>query len=288
MRRWVIVNVLLALVVALLATAIARTWAAALRPIAVAPRSPAAPPVAPTPPSEREKRRGDKGGPRAPQTPEAMVALVTEKDLFDPSRRPQTTEDSASGTGPVAKVVDPPTGVTVVGVRIIGKDREVFVSDASAGAATQRRLRLGDEVAGYTVKAIDADAVTLRDPQLAVGGPRDHGARGRQVEGRRFAGSPRDPRPAGAADAPGVAGGRRAGDVAGGGCHAEAAGRRGRDAAPAQAGDAEHHDGDQAGGRDGAAEPAVTGAQQGRAAAEQGTRTRGEAVSESVRARRAS
>jgi hypothetical protein len=64
----------------------------------------------------------------------------------------------------VVKETGPPTGVTVVGVRIFGGDREVFVTDASGGAGGQRRLRVGDEVAGYTVKTIEATSVTLSSP----------------------------------------------------------------------------------------------------------------------------
>src|SRR5207253_2651643 len=50
--------------------------------------------------------------------------------------------------------------VTIVGVRIFGKDREAFVTEAGA----QKRLRTGDQVAGYTVKAIDSGGVTLTSP----------------------------------------------------------------------------------------------------------------------------
>src|SRR5207249_1806871 len=57
-------------------------------------------------------------------------------------------------------VTGPPANVTLVGVRIFGKDREVFVTEAGA----QKRLRTGDQVAGYTVKAIDPGGVTLTSP----------------------------------------------------------------------------------------------------------------------------
>jgi hypothetical protein len=59
--------------------------------------------------------------------------------------------------------VGPPQGVTIVGMRIVGHDREVFVTDASQGTQ-QRRLRVGDQVAGYTVKSIEAATVTLVSP----------------------------------------------------------------------------------------------------------------------------
>jgi len=161
MRRWVIVNVLLGLVVALLAGQIALTWGAALRPVAVAPRPPTAA-SAPAPEHEKGARRGDKGGPHTPQTPEAMVATVGEKDLFDPSRR-GPSEDAVAAAA-VPRQTDPPPGVTLVGVSIIGHDREAFMNDPAQGAGSQRRLRLGDDVGGYTVKAIEPDGVTLSSP----------------------------------------------------------------------------------------------------------------------------
>jgi hypothetical protein len=63
-----------------------------------------------------------------------------------------------------APVTKPPDGVTVVGVRIFGKDREVFVNDATQNPAVGRRLRTGDQIAGYTVKVIEPTAVTLASP----------------------------------------------------------------------------------------------------------------------------
>jgi hypothetical protein len=53
--------------------------------------------------------------------------------------------------------------VTVTGVRIFGRDSEVFVIDGGQGNQ-QRRLRVGDQVGGYTVKAIDATGLTLSSP----------------------------------------------------------------------------------------------------------------------------
>src|SRR5262249_36836956 len=124
----------------------------------------AAPTPAPTPgqPHEKGKQAAEKANARAQQTPPALVTAIVEKDLFDPSRHPPAPDEVK--VEPVAPVTKPPDGVTVVGVRIFGKEREVFVSDASQNPAVGRRLRAGDQVAGYTVKSIDPRGVTLLSP----------------------------------------------------------------------------------------------------------------------------
>jgi hypothetical protein len=157
MRRWAIVNALLGLFAVLLTVEIVRTWARALPPVGVTPG--AAGPVQAPEPHEKGKRGGDKAAARAEQTPEALVAAVVEKDAFDPSRHPPAQEAQPAPE----RVTEPPTGVTLVGVRILGKDREAFLTDANQGNV-QRRLRAGDEIAGYTVKTIEPAGVTLTSP----------------------------------------------------------------------------------------------------------------------------
>jgi hypothetical protein len=160
MGRWSIVNALLAIIVALLGFEIARTWARGLPPVDV-PAS-ASPAPAPAAPHEKGKRAAaDKAGARGQQTPAALVAGIVEKDLFDPSRRAPTPDEVKVDTTPITK---PPDNVVIVGVRILGKDREVFVSDGSQNPAIGRRLRAGDQVAGYTVKKIEATGVVLSSP----------------------------------------------------------------------------------------------------------------------------
>jgi hypothetical protein len=125
----------------------------------VTPRAPAA--AAPEP-RERGKRaeKGAARGQQAPQTPATMVSAIAEKDLFDPTRRAPTEETKPAE---VVRETGPPPGVTVTGVRIVGKDREALLTEASAGNQ-QKRLRVGDQVAGYTVKAIEAAGITLTSP----------------------------------------------------------------------------------------------------------------------------
>ena len=166
MRRWAIVNTLLGIIVALVGFEIVRTWARGLpggAPAESAASAAPAPPPAPAPePHEKGKRgRGDKAGALAQQTPAMLVTAIAEKDLFDPSRRPPSVEDTTTAAVPVTK---PPDNVSVVGVRIFGKDREAFVSDGTQGQAITRRVRTGDQIAGYIVKAIERTAVTLTSP----------------------------------------------------------------------------------------------------------------------------
>jgi hypothetical protein len=161
MGRWTIINSVLVVIVALLGFEIMRTWARGLPPIEV-PAAPAAPAPTDGEPHGKGKRAGEKANARTQQTPPALVTAIVEKDLFDPSRRPPAPDEVKVEA--VAPVTKPPDGVTVVGVRIFGKDREVFINDASQNPAAGRRMRVGDQVAGYTLKAIDARGVTLLSP----------------------------------------------------------------------------------------------------------------------------
>jgi hypothetical protein len=160
MRRWTIINIVLAVLVILLVWEIYGTWARSLLPVDMSPR--AAPPPPAAGPRERGKRSGpDKNAARGPQDPAMQVATVVEKELFDPSRRPAPVEEMRQPE--TAPVTAPPAGVTFVGSRILGRDREAFVVDASQGNQ-QRRLRAGDQVGGYTVKAVEPARLLLTSP----------------------------------------------------------------------------------------------------------------------------
>jgi hypothetical protein len=160
MRRWAIINVLLGLIVTLLLVQIVSTWARSLPKPEERPRQ--APPP-PDPPREKGRRSSEKGGPRAPATPEALVAAINEKDLFDPSRRPAPEDGAAQAAAQEAAPIPPPSGVAVVGIRLLNGEREAFIQDATQ-QNKQRRLRIGDQLQSYTVKEISDTQVTLAAP----------------------------------------------------------------------------------------------------------------------------
>jgi hypothetical protein len=148
--RWTVINLVLVAIVALLGIQIGRTWMRTVPPLR-------APTAAPT---ETAPHRETKGKPSAAHSDRADedVALITSMDLFDVSRKAVGAEE------PVApEEVPPPTGVDVVGIRLIAGDQEAFIRDASQQNA-QRRVRTGDEVAGYTVQTIRPTSVELVNP----------------------------------------------------------------------------------------------------------------------------
>jgi len=148
--RWTVINLVLVAIVALLGVQIGRTWMRTVPPL----RAPAAGPA------EAASHREAKGRPAAARNDKADedVALITSMDLFDVSRQ------AVGAAEPVApEEVPPPTGVDVVGIRLIAGDQEAFIRDASQQNA-QRRVRTGDEVAGYTVQTIRPTSVELVNP----------------------------------------------------------------------------------------------------------------------------
>jgi hypothetical protein len=158
MRRWAIINVLLGLIVALLAIQIVSTWARSLPPLEERARQP--PPPAPEPREKGGRRSADKA---PPLPPDAQVTAVSEKDLFDPTRRPLPEEGSAQAVAQEAAPIPPPSGVAVVGIRLLQGEREAFIQDATQ-QNKQRRLRVGDQLQNYTVKEITDAQVILAAP----------------------------------------------------------------------------------------------------------------------------
>ena len=166
MGRWAILNGVLVVIALLLGLEIARTWGRSLPPVEIGAR-PADPPTKGDGAGDGKAGEGKggnarRGGKRANEKPPAvqpatLVTTIVDKDLFDPSRQKATEEVKA----PPPKEAPPPPGLTVVGIRIMGdRDSEAFITDASQ-ANQQRRLRIGDEVGGYTVKSILPSRVTL-------------------------------------------------------------------------------------------------------------------------------
>jgi hypothetical protein len=150
----------------LLGLEIARTWGRSLPPVEIGARG-GDPPTKDDGSGDGKAGEGKggnarRGGKRANEKPPAvqpatLVTTIVDKDLFDPSRQKATEEVKA----PPPKEAPPPPGLTVVGIRILGdRDSEAFITDASQ-ANQQRRMRIGDEVGGYTVKSIQPSRVTL-------------------------------------------------------------------------------------------------------------------------------
>jgi len=161
MGRWAILNGVLLVILALLGLQIAWTWSRSLPTVETVARG------TDPPPQDEGKPDAKGGGPRrdrgkrpgnekVEQQPAVLVTTIVNKDLFDPSRQKPSEEVKP----PPPKEVGPPPNLTLVGVRMIGKDREVLVTDAGQGNQ-QKRLRIGDQLGGYTLKTIQPSRVTL-------------------------------------------------------------------------------------------------------------------------------
>jgi hypothetical protein len=159
MRRWAIINVLLGVIVVLLAIQIVSTWARALPKLEERSRQP---PPAPEP-REKGRRASDKGGPRTPATPDVLVSSIGDKDLFDPTRRAAPEDGGPQTTQQEAAPLPPPSGIAVVGIRLLHGEREAFIQDATQ-QNKQRRLRVGDQLQSFTVKEITDGQVILGTP----------------------------------------------------------------------------------------------------------------------------
>jgi hypothetical protein len=150
-------NGILAVIVLGLALQVARTWMRTLPPIEARAAAKGAVDV-PTRSAEGGKRGKRAQADKTPQTPAMLVTTIVNKDLFDPSRT-KPSEDTKVAAAP-AHVTNPPQGITLVGVRAFGKDREGFILDATQ-ANTQRRVRSGDTIGDFTVKSIRQESIVL-------------------------------------------------------------------------------------------------------------------------------
>ena len=156
MRRWVILNGVLAVIVLGLVVQTVRTWARTLPPVET--RAPGKVSDAPARTGEGGKRGKRGQAEKSTQTPAALVTAIVNKDLFDPSRTKPSETVQAAAAPP--HIVEPPAGVSLVGVRLFGRDREGFILDATQANA-QRRIRTGDTVGNFTVKSIRNSSVVL-------------------------------------------------------------------------------------------------------------------------------
>jgi hypothetical protein len=160
MGRWAIVNSVLGVIVLLLGLQIYFTWRRTLPALEVASQSgesASSPDTKPGGKGGGARRGGKRGAPDKVEQPAALVNTIVNKDLFDASRQKPTEEAKAP---PPPKEIGPPPNLTLVGVRMVGRDREAFLADV-AQANQQRRLRVGDEIGGYTLKTIQPSRVTL-------------------------------------------------------------------------------------------------------------------------------
>lgn len=160
MGRWAIVNSALGIIVLLLGLQIFFTWRRALPGVEVTSASGDAGGSAEGK-AEGKGGSGRRGGKRGAadkaEQPTVLVTTIVNKDLFDASRQKPTEEAKAP---PPPKEIGPPPNLTLVGVRMVGRESEAFVADVAQGNQ-QRRLRVGDEVGGYTLKTINPSRVSL-------------------------------------------------------------------------------------------------------------------------------
>lgn len=153
MRRHGIVNGILGVAALSLATEILRTWARELPSPDSGAVSLAVGAAARSPGSNKGEGSGSS------IAPTTLVAAIEARDLFDPSRR--APDAGAPAPVPVSGDLEPP-GVAVVGLRLLGSDREAVVTDIAAGVGgQQRRVRVGDEIGTYNVKQINATELVI-------------------------------------------------------------------------------------------------------------------------------
>lgn len=147
MRRLLILNVLLLVIVAALVVQIAAVWWRAEADVEqVAPRE------------VKSQRQELVPVARRPPPPD-LVASIPNKDLFDQSRAlaPQAPVPTAAGPD-VAR----PLTLVLLGVVGAGSERQALVRDQAQPKPIW--LRQGEEVGGYKLGRIDASAITMVAP----------------------------------------------------------------------------------------------------------------------------
>lgn len=95
----------------------------------------------------------------APPPPESRFAVIALRPLFTPSRRPPDQPESPAAAGPAG----PPTDLLVTGIVMAGVDSVAIIEPARPGPQAEPALvvRVGDEVGGWTVEAIEPGRVIL-------------------------------------------------------------------------------------------------------------------------------
>ncbi len=98
--------------------------------------------------------------PAGPQAGQELVQVITDKNLFAPSRRPPPTQPPSQ---PSAPAVPPPKHLKLVGVFILGERREALFADTSKGGKV---TRVGS---GGTLDSYQLARLTHTEATLALG-----------------------------------------------------------------------------------------------------------------------
>jgi len=151
MRRVLILNVILLAIVAVLVIQIVALWWGTDAAVEqAAPRKP--------------KGQGAVvRNPVRPSAPRDLVANIAEKDLFDASRSAATGADAKPVAGDATPL--PPLAIELLGVRIIGGEREALVKEQAAPKAFW--YRPGEQIGGHTVQRIDPRTIVVSSPDGA-------------------------------------------------------------------------------------------------------------------------
>ena len=123
-------------------------------------------------PAEPGTGAGDGAGPGSYRPPgETAFLVIEQRPLFAPDRRPPEEEPPAAGSDPVGPAsLD---GLALTGIVGAGAQRVAIVEPAQAARGGQAggeplSLRVGDELRGWTVEAVEADRIILAN------GPQTH------------------------------------------------------------------------------------------------------------------
>ena len=152
MKRFRIVNLLLAVLIGL---AVWRTMGVWRRPV----------PERELPPIDPSARNAPGEGLLAPppRRPPAIqvVTSIAEHDLFDQSRKEgQQVQVEAT---PVPTPLPPPPSLKLAGVMLVGSTREALLVDTAQGNK-HLRMRIGEDLMGYRIARIETERVALVGP----------------------------------------------------------------------------------------------------------------------------
>lgn len=152
MKRFGILNLLLAVLIGLAAWRTVGVWR---RPV----------PEHELPPVDPAARNAPGEGLLAPppRRPPAMqvVTTIAEHDLFDQSRK--EGQQVVEAPPPVPTPAPPPPTLKLAGVVVVGKTREALLVDTAQGNK-HLRMRIGEDLMGYRVARIDSEQVALVGP----------------------------------------------------------------------------------------------------------------------------